>query len=228
MNEDYTGGWTALVTPFEKGFSVDWNQLEKNVLFQVEEGISGILPMGTTGESATVTHEEHSRIILKGVEYAAGRCHVLAGTGSNSTEEAVYETEKAVAAGIKSCLLVDCYYNKPSSMELRKEYYSVLLEEFPDIDFISYAIPGLFCGSVDSMCSTSLHKPLGAPRFIRLISRAVFGTSPSCMRLIRFMLVTCPGKKGRPVNSVHMVAPREYMSHLAETSLSPLACSGAM
>ncbi len=138
----YSGGWTALKTPFNDDFTVNWAQLEANVGFQLEEGISGLLPMGTTGESATVTHEEHSQIIYKVNEYVGGRCNVLAGTGSNSTSEALYETKLAVDAGIKACLLVDCYYNKPSSLELRKEYYSPILSEFPDTDFIAYAIPG--------------------------------------------------------------------------------------
>ncbi|MCX6695171.1 MAG: dihydrodipicolinate synthase family protein, partial [Candidatus Altiarchaeota archaeon] len=142
MNLKYTGAWTALVTPFDGKFNVDWNQLERNILFQIEEGITGILPMGSTGESATVTHEEHSRVTLKSVEYAKGGCKVIAGTGSNSTDEAIYETDKAVAAGVDAVLLVDCYYNKPSSMELRKEYYSVIAEAFPDTDMIPYAIPG--------------------------------------------------------------------------------------
>jgi 4-hydroxy-tetrahydrodipicolinate synthase len=142
MASGYCGAWTALVTPFTREYNVDWESLEMNVGFQVEQGITGVLPMGTTGESATVTHEEHSQIISKTVEYVGGKRHVLAGTGSNSTDEAVYETALAVDAGVNACLLVDCYYNKPSSHELRLEYYAPVLEKFPDTDFISYAIPG--------------------------------------------------------------------------------------
>lgn len=142
MNSRYTGCWTALVTPFNGKMRVNWEQLEFNVNFQIEEGVSGVLPMGSTGESATVTHREHSKIIEKVNEYAKGKTKVLAGTGSNSTEEAIYETQKAVDAGVDACLLVDCYYNKPSSMELRREYYSIILKKFPKMDFIAYAIPG--------------------------------------------------------------------------------------
>ncbi len=142
MNSRYCGCWTALVTPFNGKTKVDWGQLEKNVGFQVEQGISGVLPMGSTGESATVTHKEHSKIIENVAEYSGDGCSVLAGTGSNSTDEAIFETRRAVEAGIESCLLVDCYYNKPSSMELRLEYYKPILDEFPDVDFIAYAIPG--------------------------------------------------------------------------------------
>lgn len=142
MNEKYCGCWTALVTPFNEKYSVDWGQLERNIEFQVEGGLTGVLPMGTTGESATVTHGEHARIIEEVSSQAAGRCLVLAGTGSNSTGEAILETGKAAEAGADAALLVDCYYNKPSSMELRREYYEVVLGRYPDLDFIAYAIPG--------------------------------------------------------------------------------------
>jgi len=142
MDTHYQGAWTALVTPFKDDFSVDWAALERNVMFQVEQGMDGLLSMGTTGESATVTHNEHSKITANVIAYVNGRCKILAGTGSNSTEEAVFETERAAESGASACLLVDCYYNKPSSLELRREYYSVLCERFPDIDFIAYAIPG--------------------------------------------------------------------------------------
>ena len=142
MNKKFSGGWTALVTPFTSDYAVDWTQLERNVMFQLEQGINGVLPMGTTGESATVTHNEHSRIISKTIEYVGDRCGVLAGTGSNSTDEALFETKLAVEAGVKTCLLVDCYYNKPSSLELRREYYEVLFQAYPNTDFIAYAIPG--------------------------------------------------------------------------------------
>ncbi len=142
MTSKYVGAWTALVTPFTSDYKVDWEAFESNVRFQIDEGINGLLPMGTTGESATVTHEEHSEIIGRTVGYVGGKRHVLAGTGSNSTSEALYETRFASDAGVNACLLVDCYYNKPSSMELRLEYYSPILSEFPDMDFISYAIPG--------------------------------------------------------------------------------------
>ncbi|MFH0863454.1 MAG: 4-hydroxy-tetrahydrodipicolinate synthase [Candidatus Altiarchaeota archaeon] len=142
MNEKYRGCWTALVTPFHPDNSVNWEEYERNVGFQVEEGLTGVLPMGTTGESPSVTHQEHAKIISSAVEYVGGRCAVLAGTGSNSTDEALFETGRAVEAGVDCCLLVDCYYNKPSSLELRNEYYGPILSEFPDMDFITYSIPG--------------------------------------------------------------------------------------
>lgn len=140
MTHKYAGAWTALVTPFCDDYSIDWHSLERNVCFQAEQGITGVLSMGTTGESATVTHKEHAVVTSRVIEYACGLA-VLAGTGSNSTDEALYETSQAVDAGAAACLLVDCYYNKPSSLELRKEYYGVLCQKYPDTDFIAYAIP---------------------------------------------------------------------------------------
>ncbi|MBD3387832.1 MAG: 4-hydroxy-tetrahydrodipicolinate synthase [Candidatus Altiarchaeales archaeon] len=142
MDSRYCGCWTALVTPFDNDYKVNWSQLEKNVRFQSEQGVTGVLPMGSTGESATVTHREHSKVIENTVGYADGKTKVLAGTGSNSTDEAIFETKRAVEAGVETCLLVDCYYNKPSSLELRREYYEPVLSEFPETDFIAYAIPG--------------------------------------------------------------------------------------
>ncbi|HHQ45318.1 MAG TPA: 4-hydroxy-tetrahydrodipicolinate synthase [Candidatus Altiarchaeales archaeon] len=142
MNDKYTGSWTALVTPFTKSFGVDWEAFKNLLEFQMSQASTGVLPMGSTGESATVTHKEHSEIIAKTTEIINGRCRVLAGTGSNNTDEALHETGLAVEAGVDACLLVDCYYNKPSSIALRKEYYEPVLSKFPEMDFISYAIPG--------------------------------------------------------------------------------------
>ena len=142
MSDKYSGCWTALVTPFKEDVTVDWEQLMLNVEFQVDSGLTGVLPMGTTGESATVTHDEHAKVIEKVASQVNGGCLVLAGTGSNSTDEAVYETRKARDCGVDACLLVDCYYNKPGSLWLRKEYYDVVAGKFPDLDLIPYVIPG--------------------------------------------------------------------------------------
>jgi 4-hydroxy-tetrahydrodipicolinate synthase len=142
MKHKYSGGWTALATPFDCDLTVNWGELKKNVGFQLDQGISGVVPMGTTGESPAVTHTEHSKIIEETVGYVNGKALVLAGTGSNSTDEALFETQKAVDSGVDACLIVDCYYNKPSSLELRQEYYYPILSKFPDMDFITYSIPG--------------------------------------------------------------------------------------
>jgi len=139
---DFAGAWTAMVTPMTSDGGVDWQGLEKNIAFQIEQGIDGLVPTGTTGESPTLTWEEHNSIIDVTLKQAEGRCKVIAGTGSNSTQEAVESTEHAVEHGAKAALLVDCYYNGPSSLELRHEYYGVLAELFPDVFFVPYVIPG--------------------------------------------------------------------------------------
>lgn len=139
---NFQGAWTALITPMDSDGDVDWQGLEKNLQFQIEQGITGLVPTGTTGESPTLTWEEHNSAIDRSLRLADGKCKVIAGTGSNSTQEAVESTEHAAEHGAKAALLVDCYYNGPSSLELRHEYYGVLAELFPDVDFVPYVIPG--------------------------------------------------------------------------------------
>ena len=139
---NFQGAWTALITPMTSDGSVDWAGLEKNLQFQAEQGITGVVPTGTTGESPTLVWDEHNKVIERALKTLAGKCEVIAGTGSNSTQEAVESTEHAAEHGAKAALLVDCYYNGPSSLELRNEYYGVLAEFFPDVSFIPYVIPG--------------------------------------------------------------------------------------
>jgi len=139
---NFEGAWTALITPMTADGGVDWDGLEQNLKFQIEQGITGLLPTGTTGESPTLSWDEHNEIIERTLACASGKCGVIAGTGSNSTQEAVESTEHAVENGAQAALLVDCYYNGPSSLELRTEYYGVLAEMFPDVSFVPYVIPG--------------------------------------------------------------------------------------
>lgn len=139
---NFEGAWTALISPMNSDGAIDWDGLEKNIHFQIEQGITGLVPAGTTGESPTLAWDEHNILIERTLALAEGKCKVIAGTGSNSTQEAVESTEHAVEHGAKAALLVDCYYNGPSSLELRNEYYGVLAELFPDISFIPYVIPG--------------------------------------------------------------------------------------
>jgi len=137
-----TGAWTAIVTPMNPDHSVDYNGLARNVEFQMSEGIDGLVPVGTTGESPTLDWDEHNDVIDRVIALCGDRCGVLAGTGSNSTEEAVESTRHAVRSGAKAALLVDCYYNGPSSQELRDEYYAVVAAEFPQTAIVPYVIPG--------------------------------------------------------------------------------------
>jgi len=134
--------WTALVTPFSADHQVDQDSFRRLVEFQVEEGVDGVLPCGTTGESPTLSWQEHDAVVQAGVRAVEGRVGVLAGTGSNNTQEAIRATTQAKEAGATAALLVDCYYNGPSSLELRTEYYERILEHVPDIPIVPYVIPG--------------------------------------------------------------------------------------
>ena len=140
----FRGCYTALVTPMkgEMGEAVDFRALEKLVEFQVASSVSGVLAMGTTGESPTVNWEEHSEVIIKVKEFARNRCTVIAGTGSNCTRETMASTRHVAKHKIEAILLVEPYYNGPSSIEIRREYMSPVAEAFPDIEVIPYVIPG--------------------------------------------------------------------------------------
>ena len=112
-SEDFAGLGVALITPFRDG-QVDIEALQRNVEFQVEAGTTCLCPVGTTGECPTLSHPEHERVISAVVEAAAGRIKVMAGTGSNSTEEALRLTRWAAKSGADAALVVAPYYNKPT------------------------------------------------------------------------------------------------------------------
>lgn len=139
--ERFEGCWTAMVTPFNRKGELDFEGLEKNVQFLIENG-SNLVPTGTTGESPTLDWREHDRVITKTVKLAKGKVFVIAGTGSNSTEEAVRGSKHAVEVGAQGVLLVDCYYNGPSSLELRTQYYEVIAKKFRKAFVVPYVIPG--------------------------------------------------------------------------------------
>ena len=139
--ERFEGCWTALVTPFDRRGEVDFEGLEKNILFQVENG-ANLVPTGTTGESPTLDWREHDRVITRTVKWAKGKAFVIAGTGSNATSEAMRGTKHAVEAGAEGVLLVDCYYNGPSSLEMRTQYYEVIAKTFRKSFIVPYVIPG--------------------------------------------------------------------------------------
>ncbi len=139
--ERFEGCWTAMVTPFNRKGEVDFEGLEKNVRFLIENG-SNLVPTGTTGESPTLDWREHDRVITKTVKLAKGKVFVIAGTGSNSTDEAVRGSKHAVEVGAQGVLLVDCYYNGPSSLELRTQYYEVIAKAFRKAFVVPYVIPG--------------------------------------------------------------------------------------
>lgn len=138
----FEGAWTALVTPFLQDRRVDWAGFRKNLEFQITQGISGIVPVGTTGESPSVNWQEHNDVIVEAIKVAEGRCGLIAGAGSNSTEEALASTRHASRHGARAVLLVDCYYNGPSSQELRDEYYAPIAAAKSDVFLVPYIIPG--------------------------------------------------------------------------------------
>ena len=147
----FSGTLVALATPFNDG-QVDWQKLDELVDFQLDQGTNGIVPMGTTGESPTLSHPEHERVIEAVVKRVSGKVPVVAGTGSNSTSEAVRLTIAARKAGADATLQVNPYYNKPTQQGLYEHFKTVA--EQADIPVVLYNIPGR-CGialSVETIC----------------------------------------------------------------------------
>ena len=138
----FTGTYTAIVTPFKNG-ALDETALERLIKLQIKSGVDGIVPVGTTGESPTVDYEEHLEIIALTVKLAAGKVKVLAGTGANSTSEAVYLTREAEKIGADGSLQVAPYYNKPSQEGLFQHFRAVARET--KLPIVLYSIPGR-CG----------------------------------------------------------------------------------
>ncbi len=138
----FSGCYTALITPMTSNRQIDYDGLRQLVDFQIENGVKGILAVGTTGESPTLDWNEHNHVIREVFERSSEKSLTIAGTGSNSTQEAMEGTLHAQHLGVKSVLLVDPYYNGPSSMEIRREYIEPIASKFPDVQVIPYIIPG--------------------------------------------------------------------------------------
>ena len=135
-----TGSIVALVTPMNNNLEVDWQALERLVEWHIEQGSNSLVAVGTTGESATLSVEEHSDVIRAMVQISNGRIPIIAGTGANCTREAIELTEAAKQAGADACLLVTPYYNKPTQEGLYLHYKAIA--EAVDIDQILYNVPG--------------------------------------------------------------------------------------
>jgi len=133
------GSLVALITPFKDG-RVDEKAFQDFVEWQIAEGTHGLVPCGTTGESPTLTHDEHNRVVELCVEVARGRVPVVAGAGSNSTQEAISLAKHAKAAGADATLVVTPYYNKPSQEGMYRHYKAI--HDAVDIPMIIYNIPG--------------------------------------------------------------------------------------
>lgn len=136
----FRGSIVALVTPMHADGSVDWDSLRRLVEFHIAEGSAGIVSVGTTGESATLDEDEHCLVIRRTVDYAAGRIPVIAGTGANSTTEAIVLTRCAREAGADAALLVTPYYNKPTQEGLVRHFTAIA--EAVDLPQILYNVPG--------------------------------------------------------------------------------------
>ncbi len=135
----FQGAFTAIVTPFSDG-AFDEAAYRELIDFQIEGGIHGIVSCGTTGESATLSHDEHHRVVETAIEQAAGRVPVIAGTGSNSTRESISLTQHAEKAGANGCLVVTPYYNKPSPQGLYEHHKAI--SEASSLPIIMYNVPG--------------------------------------------------------------------------------------
>lgn len=138
----FTGTYTAIVTPFRQG-KVDEEALARLIRAQIKGGVSGIIPMGTTGESPTLDYDEHIRVVELAVQIADGRIPVLAGSGANSTREAIELTQRAEAVGAQGSLQVAPYYNKPSQEGLYQHFKAIAKNS--GLPLMLYSIPGR-CG----------------------------------------------------------------------------------
>lgn len=143
---NFAGSMTALVTPFKAG-KVDYASLEALIEFQIEEGSHGIVPCGSTGESATLDHGEHDSVVEAVVRAVNGRVPVIAGTGSNSTQEAIDLTRSAERVGADGALLISPYYNKPTQEGIYRHYRAVA--EHVGIPLIVYNIPGRTASKIE-------------------------------------------------------------------------------
>jgi len=135
----FTGAMVALVTPFQNG-EIDWRTLDELIDFQLENGIDGIVPVGTTGESPTLSHDEHKKVIERVVKAVGGQVPVIAGAGSNSTAEAIQLAAYSKKVGADATLQVDPYYNKPTQ-EGFYQHFAAIAEEV-NLPVVLYDIPG--------------------------------------------------------------------------------------
>ncbi|MDA7921153.1 4-hydroxy-tetrahydrodipicolinate synthase [Verrucomicrobiales bacterium] len=177
----FEGAHTALVTPFSKDGMIDTDSFRKLIDKQFDNGIKGIVPVGTTGESATLSTEEHHRVVELAVKHTAGRGLVIAGTGSNSTREAVALTQAAEEGGASAALIVTPYYNKPSQEGLFQHYRAI--SESTELPIILYSIPGRCHVQID--VETAVRLARECPR-IKAIKEA--GGVTERVRLLRAAL----------------------------------------
>jgi 4-hydroxy-tetrahydrodipicolinate synthase len=158
----FEGVFTALITPFAKDGKLDEQALRKLVDFQIEQGIDGLVPVGTTGESPTLSPEETERVIRIVVEQTGGRVPVIAGTGSNCTDKAIHMTEKAKQIGVTASLQVAPYYNKPTGEGFFRHFSAIA--DAVDLPMVVYNIPGRTGKNIENpvMLKLAQHKNIVA------------------------------------------------------------------
>ena len=152
------GSITALVTPMNEKGDLDYDSLEKLINYQINSGISGLVAVGTTGESATIDFKDHIKLIEFFVKINSGRVHIIAGTGANSTEEALHLTKEAKSAGADAALLVSPYYNKPPQDGIY--YHHMKIADEVDIPQILYNVPSRTASFIEpeTVLKLSSHK----------------------------------------------------------------------
>jgi 4-hydroxy-tetrahydrodipicolinate synthase len=172
----FSGSIPALITPFTNG-QIDDAAFQRFVEWQIAQGSNGLVPSGSTGESATMSHAEHERVVRLCVEAAAGRVPVIAGTGSNSTSEAVSLTQAAQKSGANAALVVTPYYNKPTQEGLFQHYKAI--HDSVDIPIIVYNIPGR---SVIDVSVETMARMAKLPRIVGVKDATADLTRPSRVR----------------------------------------------
>jgi 4-hydroxy-tetrahydrodipicolinate synthase len=172
----FSGSITALITPFANG-AIDDAAFQRFVEWQIAQGSNGLVPSGSTGESATLSHDEHERVIRLCIEATAGRVPVIAGTGSNSTAEALSLTKAAEACGADAALIVMPYYNKPSQEGLYQHYKTI--HDSVGIPIIIYNIPGR---SVVDMTVETMARLAKLPRIVGVKDATADLTRPTRTR----------------------------------------------
>lgn len=183
------GSMTAMITPFKKTGSVNWDELKNLVEHQINGKTSVLVPCGTTGESPTLSPSEHDKVIENVVKYAKGRVKVMAGTGSNSTSEAIEHTKNAKKAGADYALVVAPYYNKPTQEGIYKHYAKIA--ENGGLPIVIYNIPGRTGINIDPATIAKLVKDY--PQFIGV--KEATGSALNASRIIDEIEKKGKGKK---------------------------------
>lgn len=198
MKPTFPGALTALITPFRDGV-VDHGALERIVDDQIANGINGLVPCGSTGESATLTHDEHLEVIKLVVERVRGRVPVIAGTGSNSTAEAIRLTRGAKEAGADAALLISPYYNRPTQEGIYRHYRDIA--EATRFPLIVYNIPGRTASKIEA---STLARLAELPDIAGL--KEATGSLDECQEVIRRCGDALPIYAGDDVLTLPMMA----------------------